>query len=275
MAAIGKYNRLRVVKQKDFGLYLDGENLGEILLPKRYVPEDCRIGAELDVFIYLDSEDCLIATTEHPLAQVGMVAYLRVASVGPVGAFMNWGLPKDLLVPFGEQKRPMEEDRSYLVYVYLDNSNRIAGSTKLDRHLSKEAPSYSEKQQVELIIAERTDLGVKAIINNSHWGVVHNADIFQAVRFGQKVTGYIKQIRADGKIDLFLQKPGYSQIDELGQKILDRLKQEGGFLAVSDKSDPEKITQMFSASKKRFKMAIGGLYKQKLIRIEKDGIYLV
>lgn len=274
MASIGTFNRLRLLKEKAFGVYLDGGELGEILLPARYRPEGSRVGDEIDAFIYLDSEDCLIATTEQPRATVGQVALMRAVSVGPVGTFVDWGLPKDLLVPFGEQKRRMEEGRNYLVYVYLDNSHRIAGSTKLDRHLDHSPPHYRNHQAVELVIAERTELGVKAIVDHRHWGVIHTGDLFRPLRYGERLTGYIKRVRDDGKLDLFLQQPGYGEIDALAQAVLARLQQEGGFLAVSDRSPPALISRLFGTSKKRFKLAIGALYKQRLIRIEETGIRL-
>jgi hypothetical protein len=274
MAKIGQTNRLRVVRQRDFGVYLDADNLGDILLPLRDVPENIKVGDELDVFIYLDSEDLLIATTKEPAARVGECAYLKVVSVGPVGAFLDWGLPKDLLVPFNEQEQRMVEGRSYVVHVYLDNSNRLAASSKLNRFLGKTQPHYQEGQRVDLIIDERTDLGYKAVVNHRHWGMLYHNETFRSLRPGERTEGYIKQIRTDGKIDLYLQRPGFNKDDDLGDRILTLLKAQGGFLAVTDKSPPAQIQNLFGVSKKRFKMTIGSLYKQRLIALEDSGIRL-
>ncbi len=275
MVATGRYNTLSVIKQKEFGVYLDGENLGEILLPARYVPDNCQIGDRLDVFVYLDSEDYLIATTDKPLAQVGDFVLLRCADVTPVGAFLDWGLPKQLLVPFSEQPVRMQKDKSYLVHIYLDNiTNRIVASTKLDRFLDKEPATFKDGDAVELTIANRTDLGVKAVVNGTHWGLIHQSDLFRRLHFGQKQQGYIKHARPDGKLDLCLDKPGYGKISGLAGQVLERLKAEGGYMAVNDKTDPQVITRLFGSSKKAFKMAIGTLYKQRLIEINADGIRL-
>nr|WP_067298025.1 S1-like domain-containing RNA-binding protein [Marinobacterium profundum] len=276
MVATGRYNTLSVIKQKEFGVYLDGENLGEILLPARHVPDDCKVGDTLEVFVYLDSEDFLIATTDKPLAQVGDFVLLRCADVTPVGAFLDWGLPKQLLVPFSEQPVRMQKDKSYLVYIYLDNiTNRIVATTKLDRFLDRVPAEYKEGESVELTIANRTDLGIKAVVNGTHWGLIHQSDLFRRLHFGQNLQGYIKQIRPDGKLDLCLDKPGYGKVSGLAGQVLERLKAEGGYMAVNDKTDPQVITRLFGSSKKAFKMAIGTLYKQRLIEISPDGIRLV
>ncbi|NVK44610.1 MAG: GntR family transcriptional regulator [Oceanospirillaceae bacterium] len=275
MADIGRFNRLQVIKQKDFGVYLDGGELGEILLPSRYVPEECEIGDWIEVFVSLDSEDYLVATTQAPLAQVGDFALLRCADVTRVGAFLDWGLPKQLLAPFGEQHRPMEVGKSYLVHIFIDRSDRIVASSKLDRFLDKTPADYRDGQAVDLIIANRTDLGFKAIVNGQHWGLIHQSDLFRRVHFGQKLNGYIKRVRDDGKLDLSLDKPGYGKIDGLAGQVLDRLRVEGGFIAAHDKTDPETISRLFGCSKKAFKMAIGSLFKQRLIEIRDDGIKLI
>jgi predicted RNA-binding protein (virulence factor B family) len=276
MVATGRYNTLSVIKQKEFGVYLDGENLGEILLPARYVPDNCKLGDTLEVFVYLDSEDFLIATTDKPLAQVGDFVLLRCADVTPVGAFLDWGLPKQLLVPFSEQPVRMQKDKSYLVYIYLDNiTNRIVATTKLDRFLDKTPAEYKEGETVDLTIANRTDLGIKAVVNGTHWGLIHQSDLFRRLHFGQSLQGYIKQIRPDGKLDLCLDKPGYGKVSGLAGQVLERLKAEGGYMAVNDKTDPQVITRLFGSSKKAFKMAIGTLYKQRLIDISPDGIRLI
>ena len=209
MTEIGKINHLEVVKELDFGIYLDGGDLGEILMPKRYVPEGTMPGDFLEAFIYLDSEDRLLATTEKPLALVEEFALLQVVSVTQVGAFLNWGLPKDLFVPFREQRQPMEEGKKYLVYVYLDtNSKRIAASSKIEHYLDNIPVDYDENEEVDLIIVNETDLGYNAIIDNSHLGILYKNEVFQPLQAGDKVQGYIKKIRTDGKIDLRLDKIG-------------------------------------------------------------------
>ncbi|RKD90564.1 CvfB family protein [Mangrovibacterium diazotrophicum] len=276
MAAIGLLNELEIVKEVDFGLYLDGGEQGEILLPKRYVPANCKVGDQIEVFIYLDSEDRLIATTETPLAMVGDFAMLKVVSTTPVGAFMEWGLQKDLLVPFREQQFPMEEGRNYLVFVYVDDeTQRIVGSSKLDKFVDNLPVDYEAGEEVDLIIAGKTDLGYKAIIDNSHWGLIFKNEVFQPLKTGDRLKGYIKNVRPDEKIDLVLQKPGYEKIDSIAQGVLDKLKEAGNFMPVNDKTDPNEISKLFGISKKNFKKAIGSLYKQRLITIEDDGIKAV
>ncbi|MEL7586118.1 MAG: S1-like domain-containing RNA-binding protein [Prolixibacteraceae bacterium] len=276
MAAIGTLNELEVVKTVDFGVYLDGGSHDEILLPKRYVPENCQVGDRLEVFIYLDSEDRLVATTEKPLVMVGEFALLKVVEITSFGAFLDWGLMKDLLVPFREQQEKMEKGKSYLVYVYLDNeSQRIVATSRLDKCLGNIPVDYEAGEEVDLIIAGKTDLGYKAIVDNSHWGVIYHNEVFQPLRPGEKLKGFIKQVRPDEKIDLRLDKPGYEKIDSISQGILDQMKAAGGFLPFSDKSDPELIVKTFKTSKKNFKKALGSLYKQHLITIEENGIRLV
>ncbi len=273
MAEIGKYNVLKVVKDLDFGLYLDGGELGEILLPRRYVPINCTVDDELEVFIYLDSEDRLIATTEMPEAVVGEFAYLQAVEVGKVGAFMDWGLPKDLLVPFREQKTNIEKGRGYVVYVYLDDeSKRIAASSKVEKFLDNIPPEYEEGQEVDLLIYHQSDLGYKAIINNTHSGMIYANEVFKKIRKGDRLKGYIKKVRSDEKIDLMLEKPGYEKVDSIAQTILDKLKDHQNFLRITDKSPAEEISSMFGISKKNFKKAIGTLYKQRIISIDPDGI---
>ena len=275
MIAIGLMNELEVVKTVDFGVYLDGGEKGEILMPKRYVPENCQAGDLVEVFIYLDSEDRLVAVTDKPRAMVGEFALMTVVSVTPVGAFMDWGLPKDLLVPFREQQVPMEEGQSYLVFVYLDDeTQRIAGSSRLDKFVDNLPVDYEPEEEVDLIIAGKTDLGYKAIIDNSHWGLLFKNEVFTPLKTGDRLKGYIKNIRPDEKIDLVLQKPGYEKIDSIAQGVLDRLKAAGNFLPANDKTDPAEISTLFGISKKNFKKAIGALYKQRLITIEPDGIRL-
>jgi len=276
MAEIGKYNSLKVIKEVDFGVYLDGEKEGEILMPIRYVPANCQVGDFVDVFLYLDSEDRPIATTETPFAQVGEFTMLRVKSVNKIGTFLDWGIMKDLLVPFREQKVTMTEGRSYLVFIYVDEeSKRIVASAKLGKFLDKSIPDYTVGQEVNLVIESETDLGYKAIINNSHWGILYENEVFEQLAKGLKIKGYIKKIRPDNKIDLSLHPLGYEKVDPLTQMILDELKKEGGFIAVSDKSEAEEVYRVFGISKKSFKQAIGALYKRRIISISPDGIRLV
>lgn len=275
MPETGKFNTLRVVKEVDFGLYLDGKELGEILLPRRYVPEGCRPGDNIEVFLYHDSEDRLIATTQRPQAQVGDLALLRVSAVNNFGAFLDWGLPKDLLVPFREQQRRMEVGRLYLVFVYIDEaSGRIAASSKLEKFITALPAGFEKGQPVNLIIADETDMGYKAVINGVAWGVLYHNEVFQKLHQGQQVPGYIKNIREDGKIDLTLQKPGYEKVADLTEKILGEIQAHGGFLDVTDKTSAERIYSLFGISKKTFKKAIGALYKARRISLEKDGIAL-
>ncbi|MDD2305998.1 MAG: S1-like domain-containing RNA-binding protein [Prolixibacteraceae bacterium] len=276
MTEIGKINHLEVVKEVDFGIYLDGGDLGEILMPKRYVPEGTMPGDMLETFIYLDSEDRLVATTENPLAMVEEFALLQVVSVTPVGAFLNWGLPKDLFVPFREQRQPMEEGKKYLVYVYVDtNTKRIAASSKIEQYLDNIPVDYDLDEEVDLIIVNETDLGYNAIIDNSHFGILYKNEVFQPLNPGDKVQGYIKKIRTDGKIDLRLEKIGYEKISSFVDRIIAELQKKKGFLPLTDKSSPEEIYKTFKISKKNFKAAIGALYKKRFIAIEEDGIRLL
>lgn len=275
MAEIGRLNSLRVVKEVDFGLYLDGGEHGEILLPKRYVPENAKPEDILEVFIYLDSEDRIIATTETPHIMLGEFACLKAVAVSSMGAFLDWGLMKDLFVPFREQKLKMEEGRWYIVTVYLDpETKRLVASAKIEKFLDNLPPDYEAGQEVDLLIAGETDLGFNAIINNKHLGVIYKNEIFQPLRKGERIKGYIKKIREDEKIDLLLQKPGYGKVDDISMKILNVLKDHNGFLPVTDKSDPDTIYELFGVSKKTYKKAIGALFKFRIIDIEDKGIRL-
>ncbi|MGZ5051795.1 MAG: CvfB family protein [Methylobacter sp.] len=275
MINIGKINQLKVVRQQGANIYLGDNMSGKVLLADRKPPANCQVGDTLEVFVYVDGEGHLAATTQKPLAEVGDIAWLKVVSLNYVGAFLDWGLPKDLLVPFSEQHHEMEVGRSYLVKVFFDDQDRIAASTKIDKWLSDEAEGFEVGQKVSLVIADRTDLGVKAVVNNSYWGMLYQNELFQPVRKGQKLEGYIKQVREDGKIDLSLNQPGYGKVMPLTDKILDKLKANNGVLMLSDKSPPEAIYEAFGVSKKVFKQAIGALYKQQSITIEKDAIKLV
>lgn len=276
MVEIGKINILDVVRETENGLYLNGENFGEILMPQKFVTPEIRKSRQAEVFVYSDSEDRLVATTETPLGMVGDFVFLKVVAVSRFGAFLDWGLPKDLLVPFSEQRTKMLEGKSYLVYIYFDfNSNRIAASAKLDKFLDNTPPEYKTGDEVDIIISEQTDLGFKAIVNNEHWGILYRNQVFQSISTGQKMKAFINKVRDDDKIDLLLEKPGYEKVDAISEKILNELKANSGFLAVSDKTSPEMIKVMFGISKKNFKKAIGGLYKKKMINFESDGIRLL
>lgn len=276
MLTLGTFNRLIVKKQVKFGFYLDGEAWGDILLPNNTAPQGLQIGQALDVFLYLDSEDQLIATTEQPLVTVGQVAYLAVVATTKVGAFLDWGLKKDLLVPFSEQRIPLRVGQKYLVYCYVDRSNRIVASTKLDKFLDKTPAPYQKDEQVSIMISEQTDLGYKAVINHQHWGVLYKNEVFKPLQRGDKLTAVISKIRDDSKIDLRL-PPNTSQPTQLiiCEQIIKALQQAQGSLALSDNSSPEVIQQTFGISKKAFKQAIGRLYKEQRILVETDKITLL
>ncbi len=275
MLNIGKINQLNVVKIQGADVYLDNGTSGKVLLADKKMSANCQVGDTLSVFVYVDSEGHLAATTKMPLAQVDDIAWLKVVSLNYVGAFLDWGLPKDLLVPFSEQHHEMEVGKSYLVKVFLDDKNRIAATTKIDRFITDESVDFEAGQKVSLIIADKTELGVKAIVNNTHWGMLYQNELFQPVKRGQKLDGYIKQIREDHKIDLILHQPGYGKVVSLTDNILIKLKENDGVLMLSDKSPPEAIYATFGVSKKVFKQAIGALYKKKLITLDKSGIKLV
>jgi len=273
MLNIGKINKLNVVKKQGADVYLDNGTSGKVLLADKKMSATCQVGDTLEVFVYVDSEGHLAATTKIPFAQVDDIAWLKVVSLNYVGAFLDWGLPKDLLVPFSEQHHEMEVGRSYLVKVFLDDKNRIAATTKIDRFINDESVDFEVGQKVSLIIAEKTELGFKAI--NTHWGLLYQNELFQALRKGQKLDGYIKKIRDDQKIDLSLHHPGYGKVVSLTDNILIKLKENDGVLTLSDKSPPEAIYAAFGVSKKVFKQAIGALYKKKLITLDKNEIRLI
>tara|TARA_B100000780_G_scaffold276563_1_gene245389 strand:+ start:1336 stop:2169 length:834 start_codon:yes stop_codon:yes gene_type:complete len=276
MVNIGQVNTLVVVKKVDFGVYLNGNELGDILLPERYVPASCKLEDELDVFIYLDSEDLLIATTQTPKAMVGECAYLKVVEVNAVGAFLDWGLPKDLLVPYGEQQKPMEVGHSYVVRLYIDEaSDRIAASSRLNKFLVDTSPYFKPQQAVELLICERTDLGYKAVINQAVIGLLFNSDVIRPVSYGQTLEGYIKQIREDNKLDLCLQLVTREALDALSKQILAFIETEGGQTTLTDKSTPEDIARQFGVSKSSYKKALGKLYQKRLVLIGKQSVSLV
>lgn len=273
---LGDYNQLKVVKKVDFGLYLDGGDEGEILLPSRYVPEGSKVGDELTVFIYLDQEERPVATTEHPLAKVGDFAYLRVAWVNEYGAFLDWGLMKDIFCPFKEQKMRMVKDNYYIVYIKLDEeSYRIMATAKVERYFAPQPPSYLPSDDVDLIVWQKTDLGFKVIIDNCYPGLVYENQVFRPLHTGDRLRGYISCMRPDGKIDVMLQPTGRQQTEEFANTLLNYLHDNGGHCNLGDKSPAELIADTFKVSKKTFKKAVGDLYRRKLITIADDGITLL
>ncbi len=275
---LGQFNKLRVVRSVEFGLYLDGGREGDILIPSRYVPEGTWIGDELEVFLYLDHEERLIATTEEPLAQVGDFAFLKVSWVNQYGAFLDWGLMKDLFCPFHEQKKKMEIGDSYIVHVHLDEeSYRIMASAKVEKYLQKPKDDADLKHgtKVEILIWQKTDLGFKAIINNKYAGLIYSNEVFRHVQTGDRMNAYIDCIREDGKIDLTLQKTGREHTEEFSEKLLFYLQNNGGRCHLGDKSPADEIYERFNVSKKVFKHAIGDLYRKRLIVINEDGIRLI
>jgi len=276
MLEIGKMNRLKIVKEVDFGLYLDGYHWGEILLPKRYIPTSYAIGETIYVFIYRDSEDRLVATTEKPYAMVDECACLKVISTTRAGAFLDWGLPKDLLVPFSEQKPAMEEGKRYVVAIYLDeDSDRIVASARVNDFLDDEANGeFEEGQQVNLFVANKGELGYKVAINYTHWGLLHHKEVLRPLKRGEHLKGYILKIRDDDRIDVSLHARKRDKTDEAAYIIMQVLKKQGGLLAVTDKSSPVLIKDLFGISKAMYKKAVGSLYKRKIIVIEKNTIRL-
>lgn len=275
MIEIGKHNTLKIVRDTQVGLYLsDGKE--DILLPNKYVPREFEVGDELIVFVYLDHEERPVATTLEPYIYLNEFALLRVNYTNKFGAFLDWGLEKDLFVPFREQARPMEKGKRYLVYMYLDEkSNRLAGTSKINQFLSNEELTVEQGEEVDLIISHITDMGINVIINEQHKGLMYKDEVYEDLRTGDRMKGYIKHIRPDHKIDVSLQKAGFEGIEPYAEKILDELRASRGFLRLNDDSHPEDIKTVLKMSKKTFKKAIGTLYKQKLIEIKDDGIYLV
>ena len=274
---IGKRNSLEVLKEVDFGIYLDGGDEGEILMPSRYVPRGTKVGQSIDAFIYRDSEDRLIATTENPKVKVGQCAYLKVKSVDKVGAFLDWGLSKDLMVPYNQQSVRMQQGYSYVVYAYLDSkTGRIAASSKLNHFLEESGDGFKVGQEVTLLIVSRSDLGYKAVIDGTHLGLIFHAEVTRPLKFGQKLKGYIKQIRSgDKRIDLALEQGRALTRKDLNMRILEYLKANQGVSRITDKSPPDQILQQFGVSKGNYKKALGALYKEKKILIEADRVTLV
>lgn len=273
MVKIGEMNDLAVVRGAEFGLYLDGGDFGDILLPNRYVPAGWQIDDILSVFVYTDSEDRLVATTEVPYAMAGEFACLQAVEVTGIGAFLDWGLPKDLLLPLGEMKNRVKPGQYCIVRVFLDEqTGRVAASARINQFLDKSAPDYEEGEEVSLLITDQTDLGYRAIVNNAHWGVLFNSDLAGPLEFGARMKGFVKRVRYDGKIDLTARKFDFKKVTDFLEVIMAKLEAEGGFLPLTDKTDPKYIYEMFGVSKKVFKKAVGALYKERRIVIEEDGI---
>ncbi len=276
MVKLGQYSTLSIINKVDFGVFLNGEELGEILLPKRYLKDDASIGDVISVFLYNDSEDRIVATTETPKALVGECAYLRVVDTNKFGAFLDWGLPKDLLVPFNEQQKPMQKGYSYTVYLFVDETTqRIAASSRLEDHLIADINIYEPRQAVDLQIYGKSDLGFKAVINNTHLGQLYENETFKKLHYGEKLKGYIKLLRTDGKVDLSLQLPAHLEREGLADTILQYLEQHQGISTLTDKSPPAEIYATYGVSKATYKKTLGLLYKNRQIKIEKHQISLI
>ncbi len=274
-AEIGKANILEVIALTNSGAYLDAGELGEILLPHRLLPANCQVNEKIEVFLYLDSADRCVATTEKPLAQVGQFVSLKVVQVNKIGAFLNWGLPKDLLVPYNQQHTKMAVGKYYLVRVFLDQrTERIAASSKLDKFIDVWPAEYMQGEKVNLIIAGKTDLGFKAIVNDLHWGLLYDNEIFQPLRIGKKIPGYIKQVREDGRLDLILTRGSKNKVTDFSDKLLAHLADNNGFSPLHDKSSPVLIKNALGVSKKTFKATVGNLLKKGVITLESNGIKL-
>lgn len=273
MIEIGKDNRLKVAREVDFGVYLADDEGNEVLMPACYVSEDVRVGDTVDVFVYTDSEDRPVATTEVPYAKVGEFAFLQVTAVNRIGAFLDWGLPKDLLVPFSEQNAKMMQGGVYPVYVYLDHeSRRVVASARLEKHLGNVYPDYKPGQEVECLVIQHTPIGYKVIVDNLHWGMIYHNEIFSPIEVEETVRAYVKNVRPDGKIDLTLSSSTGRRVHNLTDRIIERVRAAGGSMPMSDKSSPEEIKAEFQCSKKDFKKALGALYKDRRITITDTGI---
>ena len=274
MITAGQYHTLTVLRTVEFGVYLDDGDKG-ILLPNRFLPKDIKEGDALKVFVYHDSEDRLIATTETPKGIVGDIVKLAVVDITDHGAFMNWGLMKDIFVPRSQQKSNMMVKGEYLVKIYLDQqTGRVAATEKFDHELSNENLTVKEKDVVDLVVYRRTDIGYVVIINNTHTGVLHHNEIYQSITSGDRFQGFIKKIYPDNRIDVAAGKPGMQRVEDATEKMLRLLKENGGFLPYHDKSDPDDIYSVFGISKKNFKMTVGNLFRQRKITIEENGIRL-
>lgn len=276
MIIIGEYNLLTIDRIVSPGAFLVDEEGNDILLPNKYLPSNPVIGDKINVFVYNDSEDRIIATTLTPKITLNEFAFLRVKDVNRFGAFMDWGLEKDLLVPFNEQNQRMEIDRWYIVRLLLDTkTNRLLASNKLNKFIETDFISVEIGEEVDLIVIEKVELGYQMIVNHVHRGLAYASETFRELNVGETLKGYVKNIREDGKIDISLQKQGYENVEPSSMQILDLLKEHNGFLQLTDKSEPEAIYSLLQMSKKTFKKAIGGLYKKNLIRIAEDGLHLL
>jgi predicted RNA-binding protein (virulence factor B family) len=274
MIKAGDYNKLKVIREADFGLYLDDGAEG-ILLPKRFVPAEAKVGDELDVFVYHDSEDRIIATTQQPKGKVGDIVRLRVVTVTPHGAFLDWGLMKDLFVPRSKQKTIMRVGGEYLVKIYIDEqTGRVAATEKVEQFLSNDNLSVKEMDMVDLVVLRSTDIGYLVIVNNLHTGVLHFNEVYREIDTGDRFKGFIKKITADNKIDVVLGKPGYNRVEDEKQKVLRLLSENNDYLPYNDKSDPEEIYSFFGMSKKTFKMTTGSLFKERKIIFTQTGFKL-
>jgi len=272
---IGEYNKLRVLRFTSVGIFLGDNDGNDILLPNKYVPERISIDDEIRVFVYKDSEDRPIATTLEPLIVVNQFASLKVKDVSSVGAFLEWGLEKDLLVPFSEQKTEMQPGYWYLIYLFFDDkTDRLVATTKVNQHFSPNTQELSVGQKVSLLIGEKSDLGFLAVINQKYSGLIYHNEVFKSIKLGLQTDGWVKHIREDGKVDLSLQPIGYSGIEPNASTLLELIREKGGFLSLTDKSEPEDIYLLCQMSKKNFKKALGSLYKQRLVIIEENGVKL-
>lgn len=276
MMQLGKRNDMTVLREVDFGVYLDGGDLGDVLLPRRYVPQGCKVGDVINAFLYLDQEERLIATTEHPLIEVGKIAYLEVKWVNQFGAFLDWGLMKDLFCPFREQKMRMVQGRSYIVYCYIDSlTHRIVATAKIEKFLSKERPPYHHGDIVDILIQQKTELGFKAVVEGQYSGQIYQNELFRDMHTGDQIQAFVKNVREDGKIDLILQEHGKKHVMDFEDQLLQYIQEHDGCCPFHDKSLAEDIYAEFQVSKKTFKKAVGGLYKKNLITIEEDCLRLV
>lgn len=272
---VGQFNTLKVNRKVEFGFYLDDGAEG-ILLPKRFAPNNLNIDDEIEVFVYHDSDNRLIATTQKPKAVVGEIAKMKVVSVTKQGAFLDWGLMKDLFVPASKQVSGMRLGGEYLVMLYIDEmTGRVAATEKVENLMSNDILTVKEMESVDLLVYRTSELGYVMIINNKHIGILHGNEVFQQLEIGDRVKGFIKKIRPDNKIDLILGKPGYTKVEDESAKILRLLQENNGYLPYNDKSDPTDIYAFFGMSKKAFKMTTGNLYKQKKIQFTQTGIQLI
>jgi uncharacterized protein len=276
MLFIGKYNYLTIERVTSVGMFLSDVEGEEVLLPNQYITDDMQVGDQIKVFVYLDSEDRPVATTQTPKIIRNEFAFLEVKDVSEHGAFLDWGLIKDLFVPFREQPKPMEIGEKYVVFLYLDQkTQRLLASAKIDKFLESERLTVAEGDEVDLIVWQKTDLGYNVVVNQYHKGLIYANEVFQPLQIGDSLKGYVKKIREENKLDISLQKTGYEVVEPIAKQILEEVEKGKGFLALSDSSSPEDIYNKLKISKKVFKKAIGGLYKQGIIRIKEDGIYLI